>query len=63
MKKHEQFDNLCLRLVASSQSCDKLLELCMQERISESEFDNLFYAHFGISVYDALKSKGKILIF
>lgn len=63
MTKLERFDQLCIRLLDPSQSGDPLSKLCLQEDISETELDNLFYAYFGISVYDALKSEGKILIF
>lgn len=63
MIKLERLDRLCTLLLDSSPSGELLSELCRQEDISETELDNLFYAYFGISVYDALKSKGKILIF
>jgi hypothetical protein len=63
MTKLERLDKLCTRLLDLPPSGELLSELCRQEDISEMELDNLFYASFGISVYDALKSKGKILIF
>mgnify|MGYP003289080860 CR=1 FL=1 len=63
MTKLERLDKLCTRLLDLPPSGELLSELCRQEDISEIELDNLFYASFGISVYDALKSKGKILIF
>lgn len=63
MTKLERLDKLCTRLLDLPPSGELLSELCRQEDISEIELENLFYASFGISVYDALKSKGKILIF
>lgn len=63
MIKLERLDRLCTLLLDPSPSGELLSELCRQEDISETELDNLFYAYFGISVYDALKSEGKILIF
>ena len=63
MTKLERFDQLCTMLLDPSYSTEPLSELCRKGDISEAELDNLFYAHFGISVSDALKSNGKILIF